>query len=119
MILNASDNEEDNTKLPDIIYLDKNDSVKNSGLTNILDLTDEDINHVLEVEVYASNDGSFEFQYNRDNSFKIVSNTENPNQEAMSELSSQINLEDQYYVGFYYNWSNNEGLEAIIISHLN
>lgn len=117
--LNAFDNEKNNEKLPDIIYLDESDSVKTSGLTNILDLTDEDINHILEAEVFASNDGLFEFQYNKDYSFRIASNAENLNQEAISDLISQIELEDQYYIEFYNNWSNNGVLEAIIVSHLN
>lgn len=112
---NASSNYNDDRKLPDIIYLDEDDSVFNSNISQISVLHDDDIVTILKAEAI---DDSFNLKYNKDVSFKIVSNTSNSvNSESMIDLSNNINALDNYYIKFVNNLETGL-IENIIIYHL-
>lgn len=121
-VQNIDENGNDDTKLPDIIYIEENseDTMK-SKLTdkdNLLELDDISSKEVSYTEVFESSDGSFAFNYDKDSSFKIVSDSNNTNKNLILEMISNINDEDNYYICIAVDVDNDytNDIDSIIIN---
>lgn len=116
---NAVENKKYDIYLPDIIYLEENLDVK-ERMNNIIDINESDIEFLIDEETISQAIKPFEFKYDKDSSFKIVSNSENLNLDEFLNLRNEINESQKYQVKYIKtsDWDESETFDTIIINKI-